>query len=280
MARYLGLAWLPLVAAVVWFGTILALMIIWLAEGHPRYVDNEPSLVYISDVGGHVKPLFIAGASVTAVFFILSLLADHFLRYNTEHQRLPEFLRKREAICSILAIIFGSLGSISLVLLTIMDVFHHHTAHWVFTAGFVVLVAINTVFNGIEVAYLSRDYPGYGRLRTSAILKAVLISFGVAFAIAFAALISTCKYSSSSLLPENKHCDHVHSAAAGFEWGVAFIFAFYLGTYIIDLRHPYYNLMANHPRNTRNVGQVPAVNAVPMGEKIVAAPAPTGNAGL
>jgi len=34
----------------------------WAAEGHPQYQPNEGVIVYISDVGAHLKPLFISNS--------------------------------------------------------------------------------------------------------------------------------------------------------------------------------------------------------------------------
>lgn len=43
--------WLPLIASVVWFVIILALLIVWLADGAPRVKLDNPTIAYISDVG-------------------------------------------------------------------------------------------------------------------------------------------------------------------------------------------------------------------------------------
>ena len=36
----------------------------WAAEGHPHYQPGEGNIVYISDVGAHLKPLFISISSL------------------------------------------------------------------------------------------------------------------------------------------------------------------------------------------------------------------------
>jgi hypothetical protein len=36
------------------------MLAIWAAEGHPQYQPDEGSIVYISDVGAHLRPLFIS----------------------------------------------------------------------------------------------------------------------------------------------------------------------------------------------------------------------------
>lgn len=236
-----GLSWIPLIGALAWIATLAALLIAWLVEGHPRYRNTEAKFVYISDVGGHIKPLFIAGACVTVAFYIASLLADHFFRYNTEHRRLPGFVRRVEVVSSILVVIFGILGSAFLVLLTIFDVFNHQQAHWVFTGLFIIGIAISGLFNCVEVAYLRKDYPHFKRLTTSAIIKISLLAVAVAFAIAMVVLMTTCSITATT---EEGHCDRAHSTAAGFEWSIALIFALYIGTYTIDLREHYFKSIA------------------------------------
>ena len=60
VGQFLGYAWIPLCTAVVWIGGIIAFLAIWIAEGRPMYQPGEGSIVYISDVGAHVLPLFIS----------------------------------------------------------------------------------------------------------------------------------------------------------------------------------------------------------------------------
>jgi hypothetical protein len=36
------------------------MLAVWAAEGHPQYQADEGSILYISDVGAHLKPLFIS----------------------------------------------------------------------------------------------------------------------------------------------------------------------------------------------------------------------------
>jgi len=253
-----GLSWIPLIGAIAWAGTLIALLICWLVEGHPRYRNTEAKFVYISDVGAHIKPLFIAGGAVTVAFYITSLLVDHFLRYDTEHRRLPGFMRRVEVISSVLAVVFGILGSAALVLLTIFDDFNHTHAHWAFTGVFVVCIAISGMFNCIEVACLRKDYPHFKRLTTSAIIKISLLAVAVAFAIAMVIMMSTCSITATT---EQGHCDKVHSTAAGFEWAIAFIFAFYIGTYTIDLREHYFKSINAPPA----IPQAYAHTAAPKG---------------
>ncbi len=92
--------WVPVLGGLAWFGpvslskiafarayanagTLLAMLITWLAEGRPRLPSQEESIAFISDIGAAgLKPLFIVGCSVTAVIFVLSLAIERWLRHS------------------------------------------------------------------------------------------------------------------------------------------------------------------------------------------------------
>lgn len=60
-----------------------AMLIVWLAQGRPRYPTMTDSIAYISDIGAEVlKPLFITGCSITAACFVMSLVVERWLRYR------------------------------------------------------------------------------------------------------------------------------------------------------------------------------------------------------
>ena len=70
-----------------------AMLIVWLAQGRPKYASQDGSIAYISDVGADIlKPLFIAGCSVTGVGFFLCLVVERYLRHSGRYavQRLHE----------------------------------------------------------------------------------------------------------------------------------------------------------------------------------------------
>ena len=60
MSYFLGWAWIPLFSGSVFLGGLIAMLAVWAAEGHPQYQPDGGSIVYISDVGAHLKPLFIS----------------------------------------------------------------------------------------------------------------------------------------------------------------------------------------------------------------------------
>jgi hypothetical protein len=60
LSALIRVALIPLLTGLVWLSGIFALLGIWSAEGHPQYAPGEGSIVYISDVGAHILPLFIS----------------------------------------------------------------------------------------------------------------------------------------------------------------------------------------------------------------------------
>ena len=42
---------IPLIGGLAWFGGVLALLLLWVTDGKPRYRGDEASVVFISDVG-------------------------------------------------------------------------------------------------------------------------------------------------------------------------------------------------------------------------------------
>jgi hypothetical protein len=62
--------------------------------------------------------LFICITVLTAVFYILSLFAERWLRHM---DRLPEDVRRREQILDWFAILFGTIGGIALILLGVVS---------------------------------------------------------------------------------------------------------------------------------------------------------------
>jgi len=215
--RHWQYVWLPLVSALVWFGTLWAMLIVWLALGRPRYPSQDGSIAYISDIGASpLKPLFIAGCSITAVGFFFSLAVERFLRHAG---RLVAHMRRRERIFGILAMLGSFLGGLGLILLSIFDTKRHTSAHRAFLLVFMVGVALSAIFTIIEYYWLSKDFPEVRRLQYAYIAKAIIASILICLAIAFGVAL----YNSTN-------------AGAVLEWTIAFGFTFYLLTFFHDLR--------------------------------------------
>ncbi|WVQ65159.1 uncharacterized protein L199_003332 [Kwoniella botswanensis] len=223
----------PILAALTWLGGILALLILWVVAGKPRYQSDEASVVFISDVGATHQTLFIVICACVAGFYILSLFAERWLRHV---DRLPTDLRKREVIFDWLAIIFCVIGSAGLVLLSAFNAFDHSTIHWTMTLVFIVGVALSAIFQSAEVWSLHKDHPDRKSLRRNSILKLTVVVVAVACAIAFGATYGVCGGNSTATSSHSAEtCNRVTSAAAALEWTVAFILVFYFLTIAADL---------------------------------------------
>lgn len=142
-------AWVPFTAFIFGAATILSLIIIWLAQGHPRYKSTEATVVYISDVGADNHTLFIVLGSLTAVFFFLSIYLDFQLRHA---YRIPVRIKKYERAASGLSVIFAFICAVCCILLTIFDAFNHSHLHWGFSGVFFVALIISGVCNMVEIA--------------------------------------------------------------------------------------------------------------------------------
>ncbi|KAF8899901.1 Frag1/DRAM/Sfk1 [Gymnopilus junonius] len=209
--------WIPLVAAGVWFGSLLAMLIVYLASGRPKYVSQEGNIAYISDVGASgLKPLFVTACAITAVGFFLSLVVERILRHTG---RLVPDMRTREHVLSILAIIGSFIGGCGLLLLSILDTKRHSTAHRVCLLIFIVGIALSAIFSIIEYRLLQKDFPDYTTIRIAYIAKGLIATILILLAIAFGITLRVAQ-----------------DVGAILEWIIAFGFTLYLLVFYYDLR--------------------------------------------
>ncbi|KAE9408478.1 hypothetical protein BT96DRAFT_970756 [Gymnopus androsaceus JB14] len=149
--------WIPIVGAFVWFFTLWALIITWLATGKPHYssMTSDQTIAYISDVAADfLKPLFIVACSITAVSFILDLIFERYLRHSG---RLMPNMR------------------------------HTGTRPRCFLLVFIVGVALSAIFTIVEFRWISKDFGEIRLLKTSYWMKAIIAGLLIIAAIAFAA---------------------------------------------------------------------------------------------
>ncbi|KAL1407847.1 hypothetical protein Q8F55_007283 [Vanrija albida] len=225
--------WIPLVTACVWVAGLLALISVWARDGKPKYASKEASIVYVSNVAGKHKAIFIPIACVTGVGFTLSLLAERWLR---RVDRLPTDIRRREKILNWLAIICAAISAVALILLAIFDNFNHSTVHWTMAAIFIVFAALSAVLQTGQVWSLHKDHPDRKSLLRNSIIKLIVLFFGVGGAIAFAALYGVCHGSSHARKNKSAdQCNKITSGAAAVEWAIAFILFFFFLTLVADL---------------------------------------------
>ncbi|KAJ7841327.1 Frag1/DRAM/Sfk1 [Mycena olivaceomarginata] len=201
--------WIPVLGALIWFGTILSMLITWLAQGgtsRPRYSSQSQSIAYISDVGADMlKPLFVVGCCITAVAFFLSLVIERYLRHSG---RLIPTMRRREKVFNALAVLGSVVGGAGLILLSIFDTKRHMQLH----RGFLLMFMYR---------WISKNFTYLRELRVAYIVKGVIVSILVILAIAFGAALFTRK---------------AYNAGAILEWTISLGFTFYLLTFYFDLR--------------------------------------------
>jgi len=208
----------PVISGLCWVGTLLGLLIHWTTTGKPHYASMKPNqtIAYISDVGAEsLKPLFIAGACVTTIFLDLAFVSDLWLRHRG---RLAGLSKTGRAV-SILSLIFATIGTAGLILLSIFDTLHHKTLHDIFLLLFIAGYVISAIFICWEYQRLGIHFREHRILRISFWVKLTFIIIEVILAIAF----GSCNFKKA------------YNAAAVLEWAIAFIFTFYVFSFFIDL---------------------------------------------
>ncbi|KAF4120179.1 Frag1/DRAM/Sfk1 family [Geosmithia morbida] len=212
--------WLPIIACVTWTATLLGMMLWWFVTVHQKVLvtmDGPMPLPYMSDIGAlSLKPLFIAGSTVTVVAFSLAFAAERWLRHRG---RLALNVSKNEKILAVLATIFAIIGSAGLILLTVFDTLRHHTLHYAFLGVFIGGFIISAIFVCWEYQRLGSKYPEYPLLRVSFFIKLVFIFIEASLVIAFGVL---------TLVDDLVH-------AAYLEWTISFLFGFYALSFTVDL---------------------------------------------
>lgn len=198
---------------------LLAMFIHWEVSGRPIYpsMNKGQTIAYISDVGAFgLKPLFITGAVITAVFLDLGFMAERWLRHSG---RLAPNTSTAQKVLSGLAIFFAVGGGLGLILLTIFDTYHHPNLHdgllLIFIGGYI----LSAIFLCAEYQRLGIHYRNHRILRISFWVKLAFIIVEALLAIVFAATTF------------GKH----PNVAAIVEWLVALIFTFYVLSFLLDL---------------------------------------------
>lgn len=212
---------IPLISGLMWLGMLIAMLVVWNTGNPPRPIypsmSEGQTIAYISDVGAYgLKPLFITGAVITAIFLDLSLLAERWLRHSG---RLAKNRTKQERVVSYLSILCAIAGTVGLIGLSIADTYNHSKTHRAFLAVFIVGYVLSAIFVCWEYQRLGIHFREHRVLRASFWTKLLFIIVEVALAIAFGITSTKDKY----------------NAAAVLEWAISFIFTFYIFSFFIDL---------------------------------------------
>jgi len=152
------------VAGSAWFLTLSILLIHWLAAGRPRYPgQSNPYVAYISDIAAFgYKPVFIAGCTITALAFAVTVFAVHYARYSVHFYGLTGDARWRK-MASICALLCGLWAATSLLLLTVFDTFHAHQRHGILLLscfGGLLLAAFTTTVVWFDQAWKPSEWEG------------------------------------------------------------------------------------------------------------------------
>ncbi|KAE8551637.1 hypothetical protein EYB25_005527 [Talaromyces marneffei] len=212
----------PVISACMWLAMLIAMISTWAAKGKPHY-SNMPArrtIPYISDIGATgIQPLFIAGSAVTVVFLDLSFLAERWLRHS------GQLLRNKgrfDKACSIISIIFSFLGAAGLILLSIFNDVDYDEVHDSMLGLFIGGYLISAIFICLEYLRLGVAYRKQHRvLFVSFWIKLLFIVIELGLAISFGVL--------------SRRTPGGTDAAAVLEWVIAFVFTFYVLSFIIDL---------------------------------------------
>ncbi|DBA98357.1 TPA: hypothetical protein ACH3X3_012374 [Trebouxia sp. C0006] len=237
-------AWVPFFGFIFGAATIISLLVIWLAQGHPRYRSNESTVVYISDVGADNHALFIVLGTLTALFFFASIYLDYRLRHT---YRIPTRVRRYERAASGLSLIFAFICALGCILLTIFDAFAHPTLHWTFSGIFFVALLLSGMFNMIELGGLARDYRDDKATRLSFYIKVAIVIPGIIAIIILACLMKRCDDRTPPGQSDYITCNGDDSAAASLEWFVTTLFCLYIASMMLDLYPSRYT--STHRRN-------------------------------
>jgi len=210
----------PALSALMWLSMLLGMLITWATDYHHVHypsMETGQSIAYISDIGAfQLKPLFIAGSVITVVFLDIGFLAERWLRHTG---RLAKNTSTAQKVLSSISILFAIAAAAGLILLSNFDTYHHPRAHDVFLLIFIGGYVISAIFLCAEYQRLGIHYRNHRILAISFWIKLVFIIVEVLLAIIFVSTSYT----------------HNRNVAAVFEWIIAFVYTFYVVSFVIDL---------------------------------------------
>ncbi|KAF9881311.1 frag1 dram sfk1 family protein [Colletotrichum karsti] len=210
----------PIISGLMWLSMLLGMLLYWIIDTNREvYPSMSPpqTIAYISDVGAYrLKPLFVTGCVITTIFLDLSFFSDRWLRHKG---RLAPNTSTGEKILYGLSIFFAIIGTVGLICLSIFDTYRHKNLHLLFLLLFMAGYLLSACFICWEYQRLGIKYPEHRSLAASFWIKLVFILVELVLAIAFV----TCNFRK------------MYNAAAILEWVVAFVFSFYVWSFMVDL---------------------------------------------
>lgn len=203
----------PTVAAFTWLAMLVAMLGHWTMVGEPRYGLMKPgqNIPFISDIAAQeLKPLFITGCITTVLLLNLSFY---------QYVQNKGYVNK---MCAHGSFLFTVIGSIGLIMLSVFDNIAHHLMHdtcvTIFIVGHMVSAALMCLdYMHIGIAHALQEF----MLMTSFVIKISFIIIELSLIIAFR-------------ITEHTHYNE-NNMAATLEWVIAFLFAGYMLSLIVDL---------------------------------------------
>jgi hypothetical membrane protein len=125
---------------------LIVMLIVWNAEGRPHYDSMGPAqtIPFISDIGANIlKPLFITGSAVTAIFLDFAFASERWLRHQS---RLGKNTTTTDKTIGALTIVFAIIGTVGLIMLGIYDTLHYPKVHVIFISLFILGFIISAIF--------------------------------------------------------------------------------------------------------------------------------------
>lgn len=226
---------IPLVALVVWWGMLIALLSCWSLQGHPIYSFMLPDTqdpVYISDVGAtNLQPLFISCTGFQLIFFIGTMVMEYVLRTK---QKLQPYVSSKQPKFAIVSIICAILGQLGILFVSIFKTTKYPTVHLTMVGVFIFFIFWACFFNFMN-SFIFGNFPQrlhpnherviFGKHRwanlymVSFFFKLVWLSAAFAFALCFGIFME-------------KGND---SLSAAFEWTISFWYGLLLVLWSMDL---------------------------------------------
>lgn len=226
---------IPLVALVVWWGMLIALLSCWSLQGKPMYdfMDGKvQNPVYISDIGAtNLQPLFIACVGFQMIFFIGTLVMEHILRQKKRLQPYVSLIQPKFAITSI---VFAVLGQLGILFVAIFKTSKFKRVHLSMVVVFIICQFFACVFNFLN-SFIFGNYPErlnpnhdnviFGKFRWA---NLYMVSFAIKLFWLLAAMVLAILF---GYYMKKKS----RSLSAIFEWTIAFWYGMLLVFWAIDL---------------------------------------------
>jgi len=133
-------------------------------------------------------------------------------------------------------LVFGIIGGIGLLILSILDINTNQYGHWAGLLIFVLGAVVSASCQTAMVARLRKNNPEVAHLKRTKFLKISIILFTLALSICFVALmaIGKCSRADTEFEAPTPKCNALRSSAAVCEWVASLFFDFYLMTFILD----------------------------------------------